>query len=134
MSDFDPDCDLVVGHNIISFDLPFIFQRCLANNIPVKPFIDLGEFHVRGVYDTMRGWWLGDRRSRVGLDDLAWTLGFESSKTGEVEGSQSVRTLPGRQTRRDSRIQFERRARDAKSLRAHGRVFRRMNYADYTDS
>ena len=30
MSDFDPDCDLVVGHNIISFDLPFIFQRCFA--------------------------------------------------------------------------------------------------------
>ena len=43
MSDFDPDCDLVVGHNIISFDLPFIFQRCLANNIPVKPFIDFGD-------------------------------------------------------------------------------------------
>ena len=88
MSDFDPDCDLVVGHNILSFDLPFIFQRCLANNIPVKPFIDLGEFHVRGAYDTMRAWWLGDRRSRVGLDDLAWALGFESSKTGEVEGSK----------------------------------------------
>jgi DNA polymerase elongation subunit (family B) len=88
MSDFDPDCDLVVGHNIISFDLPFIFQRCLANNIPVKPFIDLGEFHVRGAYDTMRAWWLGERRSRVGLDDLAWALGFESSKTAEVEGSK----------------------------------------------
>lgn len=88
MADFDPECDLVVGHNIISFDLPFIFQRCLANSISVKPFIDLGEFHVRGAYDTMRAWWLGDRRSRVGLDDLAWTLGFESSKTAEVEGSR----------------------------------------------
>src|SRR5687768_18609014 len=88
MSDFDSDCDLVVGHNVISFDLPFIFQRCLANNIPVKPFIDFGEFHVRGAYDTMRAWWLGDRRSRVGLDDLAWALGFASSKTGEVEGSK----------------------------------------------
>lgn len=88
MSDFDPDCDLVVGHNIISFDLPFIFQRCLANSIPAKPFIDLGEFHVRGAYDTMRAWWLGDRRSRVGLDDLAWTLGLESSKTAAVEGSR----------------------------------------------
>ena len=27
MSDFDPECDLFVGHNIINFDLPFIFQR-----------------------------------------------------------------------------------------------------------
>ncbi len=87
MSDFDPECDLVVGHNIINFDLPFIFQRCLANNIAVKPFIDLSEFHVRGVYDTMRGWWLGGR-NRVAMDDVAWALGIESSKTGEVEGSK----------------------------------------------
>ena len=88
MSDFDPECDLVVGHNILNFDLPFIFQRCLANNIAVKPFIDLAEFNVHGVFDTMRAWWLGDRRSRVSLDDVAWTLGFESSKTSEVEGSR----------------------------------------------
>ena len=87
MSDFDPECDLLVGHNIINFDLPFIFQRCLANNIAVKPFIDLSEFNVRGVYDTMRGWWLGSR-NRVALDDVAWALGTESSKTGEVEGSK----------------------------------------------
>jgi hypothetical protein len=87
MSDFDPECDLLVGHNLINFDLPFIFQRCLANNIAVKPFIDLSEFTVRGVYDTMRGWWLGSR-NRVALDDVAWALGIESSKTSEVEGSR----------------------------------------------
>jgi DNA polymerase elongation subunit (family B) len=87
MSDFDVECDLLVGHNIINFDLPFIFQRCLANNIAVKPFIDLSEFRVQGVYDTMRGWWLGGR-NRVALDDIAWALGIESSKTGEVEGSK----------------------------------------------
>jgi hypothetical protein len=87
MSDFDPDCDVVVGHNIIGFDLPFIFQRCLANNIPVKPFVDLSEFHVQAVYDTMRAWWLGGR-GRVGLDDIAWAMGIESSKTSEVEGSR----------------------------------------------
>jgi hypothetical protein len=88
LSDFDPECDLVVGHNIISFDLPFIFQRCLAKNVSVKPFIDLSEFHIRGVFDTMRAWWLGDRRSRVSLDDIAWALGLESSKTADVEGSR----------------------------------------------
>jgi len=87
MSDFDVECDEIVGHNIIGFDLPFIFQRCLANNIVVKPFVNLGEYNVRGVFDTMRGWWLGGRQ-RVGLDDVAWALGFESSKTAEVEGSK----------------------------------------------
>jgi len=87
MSDFDSECDEIVGHNIIGFDLPFIFQRCLANKIAARPFVNLGEYNVRGVFDTMRGWWLGGR-NRVGLDDLAWALGFESSKTSDVEGSK----------------------------------------------
>jgi DNA polymerase elongation subunit (family B) len=87
LKDFDPDADEIVGHNILGFDLPFIFQRCLINNIPVQPFVDLSEFHVRGVYDTMHHWWLGAKRF-VSLDDIAWSLGIESSKTAEAEGSK----------------------------------------------
>jgi len=88
MRTFDPEEDEIVGHNIIGFDLPFIFQRCLVHCISGRPFINLGEYSVRGVFDTMRHWWLGDRRSRVSLDDIAWALGIESSKTAEVEGSK----------------------------------------------
>jgi hypothetical protein len=88
VSDFDIDCDEIVGHNIIAFDLPFIFQRCLAHNIAVKPFVNLNEYNVRGVFDTMRRWCLGERRGRCSLDDIAWALGFESSKTADVEGSR----------------------------------------------
>jgi hypothetical protein len=87
MSDFDPECDEIVGHNVVSFDLPFIFQRCLANNIAVRPFVNLGEYNVRGVFDTMHRWWLGGKR-HVSLDDVAWALGIQSSKTAEVEGSR----------------------------------------------
>ena len=87
MRSFDPDVDEIVGHNIIGFDLPFIFQRCLVNNITVKPFVNLAEFNVRGVYDTMHRWWLG-AKNRVALDDIAWALVMESSKTDEVEGSR----------------------------------------------
>lgn len=88
MKGFDPDSDELVGHNILSFDLPFIFQRCLVHCISAKPLVDLREYNVRGVYDTMRHWWLGDRRGRVSLDDIAWALGIQSSKTAEVEGSK----------------------------------------------
>ncbi len=88
MKNFDPDTDELVGHNILSFDLPFIFQRCLVHCISAKPLVDLREYNVRGVFDTMRAWWLGDRRARVSLDDIAWALGIESSKTAEVEGSK----------------------------------------------
>ncbi len=87
MRSFDPDIDEIVGHNIIGFDLPFIFQRCLVNNIPIRPFVNLAEFNVRGVFDTMHRWWLG-AKNRVALDDLAWAFGIESSKTDEVEGSR----------------------------------------------
>lgn len=87
METFDPDIDEIVGHNVIGFDLPFIFQRCLVNNIAFRPFVNLAEFNVRGVYDTMHRWWLGSR-NRVALDDLAWVLGIPSSKTDEVEGSR----------------------------------------------
>jgi hypothetical protein len=87
MANFDRETDEIVGHNVVSFDLPFIFQRCLVQHVPVPPFINLGDYTVRGVYDTMRRWGCGDRRS-VSLDDIAWALGFTSSKTDEVEGSK----------------------------------------------
>jgi len=88
MSDFDVECDEIVGHNIIGLDLPFIFQRCVAHNIVVRPFVNLGDYNVRGVFDTMRLWCCSDRRGRVSIDDIAWALGIESSKTADVEGSR----------------------------------------------
>ncbi len=87
MKDFDADTDEIVGHNIVGFDLPFIFQRCLVHCISAKPLVDLGEYRVRGVFDTMQAWWLGAKRF-VGLDDIAWALGIESSKTATAEGSK----------------------------------------------
>jgi hypothetical protein len=87
MKAFDPEMDELVGHNIIGFDLPFIFQRCLVHCISAKPLVDLREYNVRGVFDTMHHWWLGAKRF-VSLDDIAWALGIESSKTAEVEGSK----------------------------------------------
>lgn len=87
MKGFDIETDELVGHNIIGFDLPFIFQRCLVHCISTKPLVDLREFNVRGVFDTMHHWWLGAKRF-VSLDDIAWALGIESSKTEAVEGSK----------------------------------------------
>jgi len=87
MKGFDSESDELVGHNILGFDLPFIFQRSLVHGMQIRPFVNLGEFNVRGVFDTMHRWWLGAKRN-VSLDDLAWVLGIESSKTAEVEGSK----------------------------------------------
>src|SRR6266850_7925104 len=62
MKRFDADTDELVGHNILGFDLPFIFQRCLVHCISAKPLVDLAEYRVRGVFDTMHAWWLGAKR------------------------------------------------------------------------
>jgi hypothetical protein len=87
LNGFDCESDEIVGHNVIGFDLPFIFQRCLINNICVPSLINLGEYNVRGVFDTMHRWWSGAKRN-VSLDDVAWALGIESSKTATAEGSK----------------------------------------------
>jgi hypothetical protein len=87
MKNFDSDNDELVGHNLIGFDLPFIFQRCLVHCISARPLVDLGEYRVRGVFDTMHRWWLGGKRN-ISLDDIAWALGIESSKTATAEGSK----------------------------------------------
>ena len=52
------------------------------------------EFHVRGVFDTMHHWWLGAKRF-VSLDDIAWALGIESSKTADGGRQQSFRIVSG---------------------------------------
>lgn len=88
MSDFESDVDELVGHNILAFDLPFIFQRCLVHCLRARAFVNPADYSTRGVFDTMHHWWLGDRRGRVSLDDLAWVLGIESSKSSEVDGSK----------------------------------------------
>ncbi|HKP47762.1 MAG TPA: ribonuclease H-like domain-containing protein, partial [Pyrinomonadaceae bacterium] len=87
IKDFDPEMDELVGHNILGFDLPFIFQRCLVHCISAKRLVDMREYNVRGVFDTMHHWWLGAKRF-VSLDDIAWALGIESSKTATAEGSK----------------------------------------------
>ena len=87
LRDFNGEHDEIVGHNLLSFDLPFLFQRCLINNVKVQPLVKFGSYNVGRVFDTMRRWWLGERRT-VSLDDIAWALGIESSKTAHVEGSK----------------------------------------------
>lgn len=87
VANFDRETDEIVGHNVVDFDLPFIFQRCLVHGLPVPRIVNLAEYSVRSVYDTMRAWWFGARR-HVSLDDVAWAMGLQSSKSDEVEGSR----------------------------------------------
>lgn len=73
------DCDLFVGHNILDFDLRFIYQRSVIHQIKPSREIPFARFRNNPVYDTMQEWskW---GRDRISLDLLARALGIPSPK------------------------------------------------------
>ncbi len=84
------NADHFIGHNIMEFDLRFIFKRSIVNKIrPAAKHLNLSFARYRGypIYDTMREWekW---SNSFISLDTLAKILGLESSKDGGIDGSQ----------------------------------------------
>jgi len=83
------DANLFIGHNIIDFDMRFIFQRSVING--VKPSWDdrdlsFARYRSYPMFDTMREWTKWSMNS-VGLEALALALGIPSPKDG-IDGSQ----------------------------------------------
>lgn len=72
-----------VGHNLLEFDLRFIFQRSVVLGIRPPSFIPFqAKPWDQTVYDTMTAW--AGVRDRVKLDKLAKALGFEGK--GDISG------------------------------------------------
>lgn len=69
---------LLITHNGLGFDLPFIKKRSIINQ--VKPTIDipLAKFRTEPVYDTMAIWSNWETRGWVKLDVLARALNVET--------------------------------------------------------
>jgi predicted PolB exonuclease-like 3'-5' exonuclease len=82
-----PDYGLLfIGHNVMDFDLRFLYQRSIV--LGVKPAYELNFARYRGypIYDTMKEWvkW---SNNTIGLEYLALALGIPSPKDG-IDGSQ----------------------------------------------
>ncbi len=73
------EVSLFVGHNILDFDLRFIYQRSIINQIKPSREIPLSRFRSSPVFDTMHEWskW---GRDFVKLDVLAKSLNIPSPK------------------------------------------------------
>lgn len=83
--------DLFIGHNILDFDLRFIFKRSIIHKIkPSAKHLNLSFARYRSfpVYDTMREWEKWNTESYIKLDTLAKIFNLESSKDGGIDGSQ----------------------------------------------
>jgi predicted PolB exonuclease-like 3'-5' exonuclease len=72
-------CHLFVGHNVLDFDLRFIYQRSVVHQIKPSREIPFARFRRIPVFDTMHEWsqW---GREHISLDLLARTLGIPSPK------------------------------------------------------
>jgi predicted PolB exonuclease-like 3'-5' exonuclease len=80
------DCDLFVGHNILDFDLRFIYQRSIIHQIKPTRDLPFARYRSAPIFDTMQEWskW---GRERASLDLLSKTFGLPSPKES-LDGSK----------------------------------------------
>ena len=53
---FDTTRDLIIGHNIMDFDLPFIMQRSIIRDVRSTVDFYFGKYREAPIFDTMRVW------------------------------------------------------------------------------
>jgi predicted PolB exonuclease-like 3'-5' exonuclease len=88
-------CDLFVGFNNMDFDLRFIYQRSVIQNVrPTKDLI-FARYRSSPIYDVMHEWKKWDNQSSISLHALAKALGLQSSKEGGIEGSGVAKAYEG---------------------------------------
>jgi hypothetical protein len=69
---------LLITHNGLGFDLPFLRNRSIVNQVKPSFDINLAKFRTDPVFDTMAVWSNWESRGRVKLDILARALNVET--------------------------------------------------------
>jgi predicted PolB exonuclease-like 3'-5' exonuclease len=89
LQDFNVGRDLIVGHNVLDFDLPFLYKRSRINRIHPSILFSFARYRSAPVYDTMREWahW-NPHAPLVTLDQLSDILGVGLNKTEGMDGSR----------------------------------------------
>jgi len=81
------DVHRFVGHNVLEFDFPFIYQRSIILGVKPRSNISFARYKDTPVFDTMRQWTLWSYDKTVSLDTLSKVLGFPTSKD-KMDGSE----------------------------------------------
>jgi DNA polymerase elongation subunit (family B) len=86
LAHFNLSADILVGHNILNFDLPFLYKRSIINHVQPTIYLNFARYRAQPIFDTMHIWqrWNG----AISLDALATALSLTSSKNGGINGSQ----------------------------------------------
>ncbi len=72
----------IIGFNIFTFDLPFLFRRSWKQRVPIPFGLRRGRYWGDQVIDLREAWQLGDRQARGSLDSIAKHLGV-GAKNGD---------------------------------------------------
>lgn len=80
--------DLIVGHNVFDFDLPFLYKRSVIQRVRPSVELSFARYRSQPIFDTMHQWNKWSPRKYVSLDRLAKVLGMESSKGQGIDGSR----------------------------------------------
>lgn len=85
---FNTGRDLIIAHNGLCFDLPFILKRSLIHRIKPSVKISFARYRTQPIYDTMQVWSNWDARQYIPLTDLAEVLQVGVNKTEGMDGSK----------------------------------------------
>jgi uncharacterized protein (DUF3820 family) len=83
---FDERRDLVVGHNLYEFDLPFLYKRSVILRVRPSVRLSFARYRSRPIFDTMKEWELWAWRPGIKLEELAAVLQLGMAKTEGMDG------------------------------------------------
>lgn len=89
LADFDARRDLIIGHNVMDFDLPFLYKRSRINRVAPGIHLNFARYRRAPIYDTMREWthW-NPHAGLLSLAHLAEVLKVGIAKTDGLDGSR----------------------------------------------
>ena len=74
------DAHVFIGHNIIDFDIPFLYKRSIIKNIRPTQMLPVKKFYTENIFDTAKEWSRWDNFSQTSLHNLSIALNLPTSK------------------------------------------------------
>jgi len=62
--------DLIVGHNNMDFDLPFLYKRSMMLGVVPSVRLSFACYRSQPICDTLREWAHSDQRQAISLAEL----------------------------------------------------------------
>jgi predicted PolB exonuclease-like 3'-5' exonuclease len=86
LQSFNPQRDLLIGFNVLDYDLVVLKQRSIRHQIKPTCCIPHTRYRAAPVFDVM--WEYQSWHRRISLDELARVMGLQSSKQNGIDGSK----------------------------------------------